>query len=546
MPETGSRKARFMSKSYAERWTSDIAPKPDNYLHYYAKNADVAPNSLYQSIISARSRIASQAIASIGTAANASNFLTSKTQIDSTTMQIAEELLTNNWFPEAADMKLEGVESITTDEVNFEDLNTFTTDLRQVLQKILNVSQNPAYAKNYARRVFESFTGTSMWRKTPATPIAQQVIQQVLSNNSGQFFSIGQPVGTIDIANIVNQIALMVYALPSAYGPDAASGSGIDSMVTVGSKHMSLKQALQMKLTGWMRTLSRKTGDLANQLGAAKALDLSFTDIEKIDYTIKNKTDVVLQQDPSLAADRALTKAAVGTTRKWMTDTLSVVSSENQVEGRFQIYTPDVDNSKNVSLDTTVKDFNIVANESMLSVLMLHAGFTSGMIQDLIQILTYRDIDSAGYESQAANTWEAIKNIVPYLVIINRMVNIFQTSGGLVNTYFAFGGQVWTAQEIFNYIATTLGLGEDNSRAFLVVNDAGGLDRSVFVRINQFKRKYAREQDSEGNYVRGAMVPNTQLAIQRSMETLAQSQNQLMQAKVSVKLRLAELGQIAK
>lgn len=577
-------------------------PYPDNYLHYYAMNAlstslgfksirdfEQIVNTpadpaamMYSNIMNGRQSLATnfarpqafspEQMLALG---GASGRVAARKVLNEARQKELEALLENTWFDEGGSNSTEftmgdiqyglsekgmnlgnsapsgdvmaALRSFGNDSLK--DLSTvedFYQKAKEVLQKILDAGHIQQLADAYAQEILNRVITTG--NTTMSTKTAQALVNKILSENQGQFFNIldaSSPALNTD--DLLSQMALLVAALPAA---NFSAGQS----VTIGTHHTTIEAALRAKLDSWMGTLSQISYNKASAiaLGSLVAKNNDQLSNLKVGF-VGGDNKVVYKEDPQIKADAAEAKSiADGAKQSIKTDTLSIETTNGGVTTRVYLYAPGTAAGAVVGGKTKRIDITLTEGASFLDILTHDVGTDQpNFIHDLIQILTYRDVTpkastgffpaniEKGYEARAEKTWEEIKNMLPYLFLVNRLTGLFADAPQRFDTaFFAFGNQILPANIVMFHIFDTIGKGVNNSRAYAKIQ--GNVNRSAFVRINKYRRRIVSNEQG-----RRTWVPNRELALERSAETYAKSLDILRNAKITIKLHLAQLAALS-
>lgn len=510
-----------------------------DYLHFFARNVkNINSSSIYQQISDARSRIAKITSSSILGSANSNLNVEG---LSPETRETVEKFLSGQLFNNLGDIiasedgeqkDIGGgsiVDTLNNAANNWNvasiNLNNFVSMTESVLNQILSAANVNMTAQEYGKQILAEYI-KSNGSTAPTGAFSAQIVQSILQKNNGNFFTVSNLFGNSNLNTIISEMAALVASIPD-------SGLSGKEVVAVGTSHIPIENALKAKVSQWFSYLSANTGELASAIGLGEVAQKSYDEISSITKKTGISRGVAINVDPALEADTAAIKAATSrlSNMNYASNILQVTANIGGVSATIGIQVKNPGTAKTITPETQSINFNIVEDSNLLTVLTRDAALTEGTLFQLIQILTYQDSPGyAGYEEIAQSTWQSILDVVPYLVLANKLTSyMYNTSVPLNNSFFAYGGRIWPATVVVNRVLNNLSNpgGTTDSAAFFTGLDT---DASQFVNMNRFI------QTSGGN------TPETFLAIERSQSLHSRVLSQLMAMKVSVKVRLADLA----
>lgn len=580
---------------------------PSDYLHYYAVNAvrtslelktlratgealgsgDIVfdPSArMYRSIMNGRRKNQTSYLRpnafrqkSMNQLASASGRVEARKALTEAREGEIEALLTNTWFhgddeeggsyatssivsnmkeglkvsgmssPGGGDM-MQALRSFENDYMTIgklSSINDFYNKAKEVLQKILDAGNIKMLADAYAQEVLDKVRAG---QRPMTSKIAQQIIKNILTKHQGEFFNILDPSSAaLNTDELISQMALLVAALPVAnYTPGQS--------VKIGTHHASIENLLLTKLDSWLEVLSKTTYAKANAVALGNLIAKGNKDISDIKVSfVRGDNKTYYKEDPLIKAHEEEARQISRSAKEGIkTETLSVEITDSSASARVYLYAPETAKNDVIPLTQAIT-FTLAEQESLLKVLESDIGMSKepNFIHDLIQILTYRDVTEnastgilptnleTGYEARAEKTWEEIKTMLPYLFLVNKMTGLLIDAPQRFDTaFFALGNQILPANMVLTHIFNTLGENTKSSNVYAQIS--GNVDRSAFVRINKYRRKIISNASGERTW-----VPNKKLALARSIETSAQAHQMLSDAKITIRLNLAQIAMLS-
>ena len=515
----------------------------EGYLHFFSANADVDPSSVYQQITDARSRIAT--IAAQTQIANGDVSMKAA-PLDIDTRQTVERLLSMRLFDDldsdAVSMDGEDIsvgesivgtlESIASEFDNkMVNVDNFAETAKSVLQQLFDAANIKIVADDYCSQVLAEYISNNNLQGVAQGDIAAQIINSIVGNNNGEFFSIDQPIGGGALSNDIAQMAALVAAIPS-------SGLSGGEMATSGTRHTKIETLLAQKFSGWMNAISKAASKLASAIGLGEVVSKALGETVNASYRIGTKADTVVKVDPQLIHDEQAVREKLARMMgaKSNSGAIEVKADMNGVTTKFAVVTKSP-SAAPITPKSNHRSFYIIEDTSLLTVLARHAGIGGNSLHQLIQILTYHDssiYSPVQMEAAADVVWNAILEVVPYLALMNKLAFAFTESGATyANTFFAYGGKIWPSGVVLSHILHTIGSRNDFTKSAAFLTGNFNIDRGTFVDKNRW---ISNTEDG------GRERADTSLAIERSATLHTEVLSTLMAAKVNVRVRLAELA----
>ena len=506
----------------------------NEYLHFFAQNSRANPQGVYAAIENARNLIANMATQSTISTAN-SKFAT--TPMDTETRETLEKFLSGRLFSEMsggvpgdgnADLpasdNIAAVLNSISNEFNSAATNvtSFGRAAENVINQIFSANNISMTAREYAGQVLKELLNSYGGAVTTGQ-IANQIVRSVLEKNNGNFFTVDVNLGSSNVSKVVAQMAALIATLPEA---------NFDGQtVAVGTAHLPIETALERKFNSWMGYLNHHAGRLANAIGLADVASRSYDELDKVNVKIGATKEASVKIDPSFSSDSAAVKQAAASinSKQYSNNIVQISAGKNGVTATIGIQTRG-GSSNPITPNSQQRTFNIIEDSNLFAVLTRDAMINGSTLNQLIQILTYHDSRDSNYEDSAAETWNEITRIVPYIAAMTRLtMYLSNTNAAFDNVFFALGGKVWPAGVVVQHILGQMSYqnGSTNSAAYFSGNIGG---REQFVGMNQWIMD--KRPSPEAGSIRSAELHSAVLGRMQSI-------------KVSVKIRLAELAALS-